>query len=189
MSTAKTKILLVEDSLSDAALTLRNLHADDQYETTHVQTMAAAIDQLSAFDLVLLDMSLPDSDGINGFRRLNSLLPEIPIIILSGFDDQDTAMHAISCGASDYISKDSITEGSLLRSIGFALQRQKTSRVCQAIKSSLMETNENLNRLIERNSGPPDQNQEQNQDQEQEQILRQTITANLNLLESIDALV
>ncbi|GEM_PF-1045234 len=121
----------MEDSLSDDALTLRNLRGEAQCEVVHVQTLAATKEHVRDFDLVLLDMSLPDSDGFNGFQQLNSLMPEIPILILSGFDDQEIAARALAMGACGYLSKDMITQASLIASIGSALQRKERAAAGQ----------------------------------------------------------
>jgi len=159
MSATRTKILLVEDSLSDAAMTIRHLRATDSFEPTHLQTLSAAKKVLLEYDLVLLDLSLPDSDGLNGLRELRALSAFVPIVILSGLDDEVTAQEAINQGAHDYLSKDLITEGSLNRSIKFALLRTEAEserktllkKLC-VCKSLAKITGEKLNLALKRSN-------------------------------------
>ncbi|TFH11028.1 MAG: GGDEF domain-containing response regulator [Candidatus Atribacteria bacterium] len=112
----RIRILLVEDNLGDASIVQDLLReAEYMHELTTVarvrDCMRLIDDKL--VDMILLDLSLPDSDGLQGLHRLRAHAPEIPIIILTGFSDIDTAEQAVRSGAQDYLVKGHL-EGNLL---------------------------------------------------------------------------
>ena len=133
-------VLLVEDNPGDARLIRHYLHADasntvDAPDVTHVESIDAAMDHLSTaeFDLVLLDLGLADSRGIETLERLNERIddadiPPLPIVVLTGLTDDETALRAIQQGAQDYLLKDQL-EGELLeRAVRYALERHRQER-------------------------------------------------------------
>jgi len=126
-----TKILCVEDNPGDARL-IQELLADDtskKYEFTHFISLdkfesSPAKDE---FEVVLLDLSLGDSSGIETFERMKSILPETPIIILTGLKDEALAEKIIQLGAQDYLLKDAINTALLSRSVRYAIDRNRLS--------------------------------------------------------------
>ncbi|MBD2529301.1 HAMP domain-containing histidine kinase [Nostoc flagelliforme FACHB-838] len=137
-------ILLVEDSASDAYLLHRIfLHAhQEQWEMLHVERLSEAIeasrDSTSTldnsqivsrsqrrFDLVLLDLSLPDSIGLDTLKEFQAAVPDIPVVVLTGLDDEDLALQALAEGAQDYLVKDQITIQRLVRAIRYAIERSE----------------------------------------------------------------
>lgn len=124
----KAKILLVEDSPSDAGLAMRCLVKGGHYQPVHVETLDAAKQKLSECDLALLDLSLPDSDGLTTFLELYEVDHSVPIVVLTGLDDEDMAIQAIKLGAQDYLCKDAMSDNSLRRCITFALQRKEAEK-------------------------------------------------------------
>ena len=115
--TQSIRILLVEDNPGDARIVRDLLLGFDRIpELTTVarihDCMCLIDDHL--VDMILLDLSLPDSDGLQGFHRLRAHAPEIPIIILSGLSDVETAEQAVRTGAQDYLIKGHL-EGNLLQ--------------------------------------------------------------------------
>lgn len=90
-----------------------------------------AIAQLkkSSFDVVLLDLSLPDSQGLNTVTKLHTEVPDIPIVVLTGLDDRDVALQAVVQGAQDYLVKGKITAELLDRTIKYAIEREHTARL------------------------------------------------------------
>ncbi|MEH1922566.1 hybrid sensor histidine kinase/response regulator [Nostoc sp.] len=138
-------ILLVEDSASDAHLLRRIfLHADqEQWQMLHVERLSEAIDasrensaltldnsqivnrRQRRFDLVLLDLSLPDSIGLDTLKEYRAAVPDIPVVVLTGLDDEDLAMQALAEGAQDYLVKDQITIQRLVRAIRYAIERSE----------------------------------------------------------------
>ncbi len=123
------RLLLVEDNPDDARL-IQHLLAKSplaRFECKHAGTLREASLALgrSAFDAVLLDLELPDSVGRRTFTEMHSEAPEIPIIILSGLDDVELALHIVHDGAQDYLVKDRIDSEMLARSIRYALERKR----------------------------------------------------------------
>ncbi len=124
------KILLVEDDLTDAALIRAVLseETDLKIDIGHADKLSLAIDYLknNDFDVILSDLSLPDSRGIDTFAYLRDRVPSIPIIVLTGLDDKVTALKAVRKGAQDYILKEQINNGHLLiQAILYAIERHK----------------------------------------------------------------
>ncbi len=94
------------------------------------------------FDVLLLDLNLPDSWGFDTFIRTYDQAPDIPIVILSGFDDEEIAVKAVREGAQDYMIKGEIDGKLLSRSIYYAIERKE-------IEKELMKTHNDLRKLIE----------------------------------------
>jgi PAS domain S-box-containing protein len=147
-------ILLVEDNPGDIRLLqeiLREVRTTI-CQITPVMTLAAAIEQLSlttlqtprSFDIILLDLSLPDSQGIASFRYLRDRSRHIPIVVLTGSDDQDLAILAMQQGAQDYLIKGQVDSNLLMRSIRYAIERERTETSLRQAKNELEQ------RVIER---------------------------------------
>lgn len=129
MSNDKLKVLLVEDDIGDAiyAQEILSTQKECPVEIVHVERLSLAQEKLGAGDIhvVLLDLSLPDSFGFGTFEKMYSIDPRVPIVILSGLDDTDTAMKAVSGGAQDYLVKGSIEGRLLMKVLLYAIERQK----------------------------------------------------------------
>ena len=127
----RISVLLVEDNLGDARL-IREMLRDrtdfgSSYRVTHVETLRAAEAQLSLerFDIVLLDIHLPDSNGLDTLKSICNLNPEIPVIVLTGLSDHLLSIQAVSNGAQDYIPKNECNSRLLKRVIHYAIERQQ----------------------------------------------------------------
>jgi DNA-binding response OmpR family regulator len=81
--------------------------------------------QGNAFDLILLDLGLPDSGGLDTFRRLKDAAADLPIVILTGNTDQEAAITAVQEGAQDFLIKGQITGALIIRAILYALERKR----------------------------------------------------------------
>lgn len=101
-----TKILLIEDDTSFATL-LQNFLNRKGYETSVAYTFAEGLSKISKenFQLIMCDLRLPDGDGISLTQKVKQQFPNLPIILMTGYADVNTAISAIKNGASDYISK------------------------------------------------------------------------------------
>ena len=114
------KILLIEDNPGDAYLIEDHLEefANFSYEIKNVGTLNDGLSILreQSFDVVLSDLTLPDSDGVNTFFRIHNENPLIPIIILSGSNDEEISAYAVKNGAHDFFVKGK-TDGRLLECI------------------------------------------------------------------------
>jgi diguanylate cyclase (GGDEF)-like protein len=123
------RVLLVEDDQGDARLIQEMLDEDPINHFTVNQSSdleeAAVHLERQAFDVILLDLNLPDSQGENTFTRINTLVPDLPIVILTGNVDQQAAFSAIGLGAQDYLVKGSFQDGLLSRAILYAIERKR----------------------------------------------------------------
>ena len=114
------KLLLVEDSKPDARIIeILLAEADEPVEVTHVTTMGDALSQLSEadFDCAMVDLGLPDGQGVENVQRVHSLTPSLPIVVMTGLDDKKTATAAISQGAQAYLVKGSYDDGNELKKV------------------------------------------------------------------------
>jgi signal transduction histidine kinase len=122
------RVLVVEDNPADAALVRALLvKPPDCYRTTVAQRVSEAEAKLKAetFDVALLDMSLPDAEGVDALHRVREAAPSMPIVILSGQDDEALATKAVAAGAQDYLLKGHVSELTLRRALGYAIERQE----------------------------------------------------------------
>jgi len=132
MRTAQSiNILLIEDDPGDADLFQEILSANNE-QTCHVtwvdrlQTGLARLAQPQHdFDIILLDLSLPDSHGLTTFTQVQMQAPMLPIVVLSGLDDETVAVTAVQEGAQDYLVKGDVTYNVLLRSLRYAIERKQ----------------------------------------------------------------
>ena len=129
------RVLLIEDSVSDADL-IRDAFEDAAldpalggtvFELEQVDRLRAGIERLLAgdVDVVLLDLSLPDSHGLETFVKLERTSPTTPIVVLSGLDDEQMAVRAVREGAQDYLVKGRVDGVTLTRSIRYAVERKR----------------------------------------------------------------
>lgn len=132
-------ILVVEDNPGDFILLKENLRLTDLpievYHADSISKIRGAIDD-HPVQLVFLDLYLPDSAGLGSFVAVNELLPQVPIIVLSGLADTNAALEALSLGAQDYLVKGEFDEKLLLKSIKYCMERKK---ILENIRESKME--------------------------------------------------
>jgi signal transduction histidine kinase/DNA-binding NarL/FixJ family response regulator len=123
-------ILVVEDNQSDVQLLQRMLGKSDsaRYHLSHADRLASGLEYLQTdkFDAVLLDLSLPDGHGIETFRSIQKQAPHLPIVVLTGLDDEEVALTALQEGAQDYLLKDWLERKLFDRSISYAIKRKKS---------------------------------------------------------------
>lgn len=129
------KILIIEDDLVDRKLLQRLLSRSslDVTELREAGCLQSALDTLEQepFDIVLSDLGLPDSQGLEGIQRLQEVAPEVPVIVLSGLDDEAVVTDAAHCGAQDYLIKGQVDSTLLNRSVAYALERKKSQLAMQ----------------------------------------------------------
>ena len=130
-----THILLVEDNLADAYLLVEMLEQTDeqQWQIVQAKRLSIALEYLreSNFSIVLLDLSLPDSKGLNTVTQIQSAAQDLPIVVLTGTDDQELALQAVALGAQDYLVKGEITTEVLVRAIRYAIERGRILKQLQ----------------------------------------------------------
>jgi len=130
------KILIVEDDIVDRKLLERllsksSLPVSEVKSAEYLDTALQILDK-DSFDIVLLDLGLPDSNGIESITKIQARAPHIPIIVLSGLDDQDTAILAVQKGVQDYLIKGQVDSNLLTRAIRYAIERKRTERDLQS---------------------------------------------------------
>lgn len=129
MDVKPISVLLIEDSPDDAVLIQWYLSNAMKvpHEVKHADRLSKGLGFLGSggFDVVLLDLGLPDGQGLSTFEKVHAQAPGVPIIVLTGHDDDDLAVEAVQKGAQDYLVKGKV-DGSLVgRSIRYAIERQK----------------------------------------------------------------
>jgi len=126
---APTRILLVEDSRSDARLLEATLQdaGIHRFRLTHVERLDEALAALGdgGFDVVLLDLHLPDSQGLDTLAQLKREQPGVPVVVLTGLDDEELAVRAVQAGAQDYLPKGVVDGALLARLIRHAVERHQ----------------------------------------------------------------
>lgn len=136
MSTAAPKtrvLLLVEDHPGDAQMVseLLGQAGSENYQVVNVPRIADALEQLRStdVDVVVLDLRLPDCDGVDSVKALREWAGKIPIVVLTGSDDEDLALACIDAGAQDYLSKTEVRTQSLKRAIGYSITRMREAQL------------------------------------------------------------
>src|SRR4030042_5603938 len=121
-------ILLVEDNPADAMLVSEMLkeRVGLSFRMTHAVRIDEALKILKGekFDVALLDLNLPDSRGLDGIERIAAQEPMVPVIILTGLDDETLGIQAVRKHAEDYLVKGQINSNILVRSIRYAIERK-----------------------------------------------------------------
>ena len=134
----RARVLFVEDNDGDARLIEVELGdsgaghpVDARFELARVTRLGDALVALAGdgSDVVLLDLNLPDSQGIETFRRVRSAAPARPIVVLSGLQDEELGVQAVREGAQDYLVKGRVDGALLARSLRFAMERAERVRI------------------------------------------------------------
>lgn len=122
-------VFLIEDNPGDAYIIKEMLKEikTTQFDLKIAESLETGLKKLenSNFDVLLLDLSLPDSYGIETFEEFYRKMPRLPIIILSGLSDEQLALNAVTKGAQDYLVKGSVDSNLLVRSIKYAIERKR----------------------------------------------------------------
>jgi len=132
MESSLARVLLVEDCSDDATLVRRKLEREtgerSRFRLQHCTTLQEGLDQLGKHevDVLLLDLHLPDSDGLETVVRVRDVDASVPIVVFTVAGDEETAMGALRAGAQDYLVKDELGMGPALpRAIHYAIERKR----------------------------------------------------------------
>ena len=139
------KVLLIEDNPLDARL-IQIMVAEagaGMFVVDRVDRVTTGLQRLAEgnVELVLLDLSLPDSHGISTFEKVHTAFPKVPIIVMSGLDDQGVAVHAVHEGAQDFLVKGQVNGALLVRAMRYGLERMRTAEQLERYSSALRERN------------------------------------------------
>ncbi len=145
-------VLVVEDSVADAGL-IREFLKDGE-NTSEVHTASRLNDAVDiagrqALDAILLDVSLPDAQGLEAVRRMRAAVSHVPIVVLSDVEDDSAATQAVKAGAQDYLVKAQLDGVSLRRAVGYAIERQQLLDRLAKSEARLQEENAILRRLTD----------------------------------------
>ncbi len=155
MDDKSIKILLVEDDPGDAGLIVALTKGDaSPFEVTHVERLNEALERLNegGIDLVFLDLSLPDVRGLEPVRRVSAAAPSVPIVVLTGLENEALALKAIQAGAQDYLLKGMIHRKMLLRVIRYCIERHRLRAALKEHKQELSRSEARFCTLIEENT-------------------------------------
>jgi two-component system, cell cycle response regulator len=145
-------ILLVEDSPGDALLIqdIFSATGNDHFSLEWVESLKAAFERLKTAPIaaVLLDLSLPDGYGFQTVSQMVSAAPHMPIIILTGLEDEALAIKAVQAGAQDYLIKGQVQHGMLLRAIRYAIQRKQEQEKLRASEARYRLLAENISDVV-----------------------------------------
>ena len=136
------RVLLIEDNPTDVALVralveqMKDIHID----IAHADRLYSAVEILEQrkIDLILADLGLPDSQGIETFIKIITVSPNIPIVLLTGISDRELAATAVRSGAQDYVLKEDVNSALLLKSIQYAIERH---RMLMELRNNLRKVN------------------------------------------------
>lgn len=128
----KISVLVVEDNPADTILIREYLSErnDADYDIKEEDTLESAIGLISKhdYDVILLDLFLSDSAGLDTVRRVMSESPDIPVIVLTGLQDEEVAFQAVRYGAQDYLEKQTLSPALLYKSITYAIDRKRIAQ-------------------------------------------------------------
>ena len=129
MEKSSIHVLVVEDKAGVAKIIKGALSSSDSftYEVHHADTLSAALARLvqGGIDVILMDLGLPDSDGLETFQKVFAQAPSLPIVVLTGLGDDLTGAKAVEAGAQDYLVKGQMDIMALPRTLMFAIERSK----------------------------------------------------------------
>jgi two-component system, cell cycle sensor histidine kinase and response regulator CckA len=134
-------VLLIEDNLAEARLLQEILKgtSDSQFRLTHVKRLSEAVTQLDTarFSVALLDLTLPDSEGLASLDALIARAPSLPIVVLTSTNDDKLALVAVRRGAQDYLVKRQVNLDILVRSVRYAIERKQSAEALREINETL----------------------------------------------------
>ena len=122
------KVLLIEDNPGDVRLIREHLtEVKDNFILETADLLARGLARLTRgdIDIVLLDLSLPDSNGLDTFTKTNAMVPGTPIVVLTGYNDENLAVKTVREGAQDYLIKGQVDGNLLARSMRYAIERKR----------------------------------------------------------------
>jgi signal transduction histidine kinase len=134
-------VLLIEDNPDDAVLVREHLESVTAFpcQLTHVGDLGAALVRCGQdkFDVILLDLSLPDSQGLDTLRRTHAANGKVPIVVLTGLDDEQAGLAAVQEGAQDYLVKGDLGGRALVRALVYAMERMRAQEELRKTEEKL----------------------------------------------------
>jgi DNA-binding NarL/FixJ family response regulator len=130
-------ILLIEDKPTDILLIKRMLSTIVNFTIEQVARLSAGLECLEkgGIDVVIVDIVLPDGGGIEAIKKIYAAFPSIPILVLTGFPDEEMGIRAIQEGAQDYLVKGRINADALTRILRYSIERKKTREEMEQLRN------------------------------------------------------
>ena len=148
MSKESIRVLVIEDDTNHVRLVQayleRSKHYDYEMMSRHNAASGIACISDNDFDVVLLDLGLPDSKGLETLQSIQSLRPGLPVVIHSALADEAIAIEAVKCGAQDYLVKGQATGEVMTRALNYAIERKRAAEELHKAHKQLQETHEKL---------------------------------------------
>lgn len=144
----KDRVLLIEDNDADALYVLDGIERGaPQFSCVRVQRLREALEHMmtNEVDVAILDLSLPDGNGLPNFEAIMKINPKLPVIILTGSEDEELALNAVRAGAQDYICKKDLNHPLLFRSLRYAIERKQIYEFLRITLGQLQEALISLN--------------------------------------------
>ncbi len=138
---APIRVLLVEDNPGDARLLhVMLMEGTTQFECEDAETLLDGLEKLrqGSYDIVLLDLSLPDSQGPETFLKVRGNFPDLPVVLLTGLNDEELGVKAMREGVQDYLVKGQVNSDLLVRSIRYAIERKSGEKLLFATQKAMM---------------------------------------------------
>jgi two-component system cell cycle response regulator len=155
MSGESIRVLLIEDNPADAqAIKIMLGNADPAFNLKISEKLMAGVEILSKkdIDVVLLDLTLPDCQELKSLEGLRDKFPELPIVVFTGIQDEELPIKALQKGAQDYLIKGEVDKKLLVRTIRYAIERNRLRLELESINSELQESETRFRSLIEKSS-------------------------------------
>jgi PAS domain S-box-containing protein len=155
MEDKKIKVLLIEDNPDDAELIRRKLdRSDTRFSITSVTRLQDGLDHLARNkpDLILSDLGLPDSHGLDTVTKILLDSPHVPLVVLSGFDDEAIAIKAVKSGAQDYLVKGQLEDTQIERPLSYAIERARLQQELEQNTREIYKVQANLLKILEKNA-------------------------------------
>jgi len=141
MQDKSIELLLVEDNAAEARLLQEYLKAvsSKDFRLVHVKHLAAARDRLSSesLDIILLDLTLPDSQGLETLEAMLGMAPSLPIVVLTNTEDDELGVELVRRGAQDYLVKRHVNRELLVRAVCYAIERKQAAEALRQAKEEL----------------------------------------------------
>jgi PAS domain S-box-containing protein len=141
MADKACKALLIEDNPGDARMieVLLSQAQGEPFKLRSADRLSAGLEQLSAGDvnIILLDLSLPDSEGLATLEQVHAKAPDVPIVVITGHDDEELAIHSVQRGAEDYLVKGRFDGDVLVRTMRYAIERKQSAEALRLTQFSV----------------------------------------------------
>jgi len=152
----RTSLLMIEDDAAYAQLVSEHLELvrPGMYDLQHVVRLSTGLERLvrGGIDVVLLDLTLPDSRGLDTYVTVRSQAPEVPVVVLTGRDDKELAVQAAREGAQDYLVKGKVRGDTLVRCLQYAIERQQALVKLKRYARQASASESRFRRIIEENA-------------------------------------